>query len=428
MPKSIPRKKVVKRARAAPRREVREKIVYVDRPERKPKPEKKVASYSSRNLLQDMGASLGRGAGNILSNVIGLGDYKIKKNVFLSGRLPQVSNPPQGGGVIIRFQEYIGDVITSSVANTFNLTAYAINAANDQTFPFLSQIAQNFETYQFEGLLFEFRSTSADALNSTNTALGSVIMATNYDDLDAEFNNKGEMLNYEYSSQVKPSENCYHMIECDPSQNVLSDLYTLNRDAPSGSDARFYNMGKFQIATTGFQGTSVNIGELHCTYQVRLLKPKLWVALGNGNGLAHYTNATGVTAAAPLGTAAAQVTLVDDIGLSFSTTVISFPRSQQRNYYLCQFFVLGGAAAVVAPLLTFANCTAITVSGVSSSAAAPQSFPASGTSSTTLFYQVVIYTGETGAIPTITMGVAGTFPTAVSASGITITQIANNLS
>ena len=39
----------------------------------------------------------------------------------------------------------------------------------------------------------------------------------------------------------------------------------------------------FTIATQGFQGTNVNIGELWVTYQVTLLKPKLYASLGKYN-------------------------------------------------------------------------------------------------------------------------------------------------
>jgi hypothetical protein len=39
-------------------------------------------------------------------------------------------------------------------------------------FPWLSNIAQNFESYKLRGLVFEFKSMSGDALTSTNTALG----------------------------------------------------------------------------------------------------------------------------------------------------------------------------------------------------------------------------------------------------------------
>lgn len=259
---------------------------------------------------------LGKTAGRHLSHLFGLGDYQVKQNIFLSGRLPEVHNLPAGGGTIIRFQEYLGDVVTSGIANTFNINSYVINAGNNLTFPWLSQIAQNYEQYSFEGLVFEFRSTSADALNSVNTALGTVMMATQYDVSDNVFSSKAEMLNYEFSNSIKPSEHCLHMIECAPRQTTLTELYTLAGNPPVGYDPRFYNLGRFQIATAGFQGTNVNVGELHVTYQVRLLKPKLSDALGRDISYAVY-DLTAAGGVASFGSA--QTRLADNMGITFPT-------------------------------------------------------------------------------------------------------------
>jgi len=373
-----------------------------------------------------MAASAGMGyltGSNLLGSalVAGLGDYEIKKNVFMQGRLPEMINVPQGGGTVIRFQEYLGDVITSSSANTFNLTSYKINAAKEGTFPWLAQIAANYEQYSFEGLLFEFRSTSADALNSTNTALGTVILATNYDAADANFASKSEMLNYEFSTSVKPSESVLHMVECDPNQTVLSDLYCLNGDVPSGKDERFYNLGNFQIATTGFQGSSVNVGELHVTYQVRLLKPKLFVALGAEIASVHFTQATGITNALPLGTAASVVEVYDNLGITFDSGIqISLPKSNVKNRYMGWCIWGGTAAAVVAPNITFTNGTNVGLASLSQT-------PASGVSSVNIRCGFCFDTAGDGSIPQIVFGAGGTLPTGSTTLTFYMTQVANDL-
>lgn len=167
-------------------------------------------------LFGPVGASVGGLAGGAFGTILGLGDYEIKQNVFMSGRLPKVVNDAPSGGTIIRHTEYLGDIITSGSANTFSLQSFALNPANEGTHPWLAQIAANYEEYEYEGLLFQFRSTSADALNSTNTALGTVIMATNYDAADPLFASKAEMLNYEFSCSAKPSDSLIHMVECAP--------------------------------------------------------------------------------------------------------------------------------------------------------------------------------------------------------------------
>lgn len=54
---------------------------------------------------------------------------------------------------------------------------------------------------------------SADALNSVNTALGQVIMATDYNAANPPFGQKSEMENYEFGQSCKPSESQIHPIE-----------------------------------------------------------------------------------------------------------------------------------------------------------------------------------------------------------------------
>jgi hypothetical protein len=65
-------------------------------------------------------------------------------------------------------------------STAFTNTSFNINPSNALLFPWLSNIAANFSEYRFKNLRFCFNSTSANALNSTNTALGQVIMTTNY--------------------------------------------------------------------------------------------------------------------------------------------------------------------------------------------------------------------------------------------------------
>jgi len=75
------------------------------------------------------------------------------------------------------------------------------------------------------GMVFEFVSTSANALNSTNTALGQVICATNYNSSAAIYANIAEALNSEFSTCTKPSESVMHMIECAPAQSYNGGFY-----------------------------------------------------------------------------------------------------------------------------------------------------------------------------------------------------------
>jgi len=242
-------------------------------------------SIAGRVLNPGMDA-IGKRAAVTLS---GRGDYRIKANSLMPGHpMPRIINKTTTNAVTVRHREFLGDIITSANVGEFTYRLFTLNPGLDATFPFLAQIAANFDQYVIEGMVFEFRSMSADALNSVNTALGTVIMATNYNVLNSPFGTKAEMEAYEYSNSSKPSESMCHYIECDPKQSVLDEMYVRAYSVPAGSDPRMYDLGFFQIATTGFQGTNVNIGELWVTYQVALLKPKLFTTLGSSNTFSHY--------------------------------------------------------------------------------------------------------------------------------------------
>jgi len=183
--------------------------------------------------------------------------------------VPQFS---KGRNPIVSHREYVGD-ITSSIA--FTLSTYSLNPGLVATFPWLAAVASQYEQYRFRGCAWEFRSTSASALNSINTALGTVIMATQYDVLDSNFASKLTMENYDMAMSCKPAESMLHGVECNKRLNPLSELYVRNAGIPANADARLYDLGKFQIATVGMQQADVVIGELWVTYEVELIKPKL---------------------------------------------------------------------------------------------------------------------------------------------------------
>lgn len=307
------------------------------------------------------GEFLGGAGQKLFSRITGFGDYNVKSNVFLGGNLPQVVNNTGGGGTTIRFQEYLGDIITGPIGD-FKISTYNLNPADSQTFPWLSQIAANYEQFEFEGVVFQFRSTSANALNSTNTALGSVMMCTQYNVLDDIFSSKGEMLNYEFSTSGKPADSNLHMIECARSVTPVDILYTLTGLIPTGADPRLYSLGKFSIATTGFQAADVNIGELHITYQVRLIKPKLEVALGGvvdsfsmlkGSSIpGAYTNLQ------PLGLSTIVPIIKDTMGVTITPTDISFLRSAVKlSYRVTIRWFASSLANPVFPFLTAFNGT-----------------------------------------------------------------------
>jgi len=226
------------------------------------------------NIGSGLGGALGGVADGIMdvgSRISGFGDYRVKRNTVADN----TAGPPTfagDGGIRINHREFIGDV--SSPGSAFNLVQYSINPGLAASFPFLSTLTSAFEQYDIEGMVYEFKSTSGTAVGSTNTALGVVIMATNYDVLDPPFASKVEMEAYQFATSTVPSASVLHAIECARDKSAMPISYVRTNTAPSNSDLRMYDHGLFQIATQGQQAACV-IGELWVTYSVKLMKPKL---------------------------------------------------------------------------------------------------------------------------------------------------------
>lgn len=217
-------------------------------------------------------------AKNFFTKYVGLGDYhtptyNVSRNSLFTGP-PYIANKNSIGEFTVTHREYITDIKSHRTPNTFNLEAYQINPGRSECFPWLAQIARAYQEYRIDGMIFEYRTMSADALNSTNTALGQVIMATNYDVMRADFTRKYEMENTEYASSCKPSRSMLHPIECSRRQTVMNELYVATDGViPMNAIPQLYDFGKFQIATNGVQGSEVNLGELWVTYQITFFKP-----------------------------------------------------------------------------------------------------------------------------------------------------------
>jgi hypothetical protein len=177
-------------------------------------------------------------------------------------------------------REFVG--LVSSPGANFTITPYPINPKSP-FFPWLSEIALSFEQYKIRGMVVEFKTTSATAVSSTNTALGSVIIATQYNVLAPPFSTQQQMEAYQYCTSCAPSLSMIHPIECDPMQNSVSELYV---DSSMG-DPRLEYLGTTYVATVGQQAASI-IGELWVSYEIDLIRPKLFSGVPNLGLSAHY--------------------------------------------------------------------------------------------------------------------------------------------
>jgi hypothetical protein len=170
------------------------------------------------------------------------------------------------------------------------VASFLLNPASARTFPWLSEVAQNYEQFKFLGLAFGFRSLTANALAATgDPSMGSVTCFTQYDLYDEYVTSKLVANNQMFATSCKPSENMLHPVECDPEQTPTAPLYTgvnepLREDYPiprpeqlgGFRDNRLNYLGVTSIGMQGGpSGSTYKAGELWVTYDVMLYKPSI---------------------------------------------------------------------------------------------------------------------------------------------------------
>jgi hypothetical protein len=253
----------------------------------------------------------------------GMGDYEEGEAPMKEGELPTsnsllaVASEGDAGYAVpmmhssgtstrVVHREYLGDVYSSTEA--FVTLSFPVNPGMEETFPWLAPVANQYTSYQFMGLNFEFVSQGSDYANAAG--LGYVAYASQYNVAAPAFLDKREMLNYQFADACKPSKNMSHWVECQPSEVPLPEKFTRAGTPPVGTDLRFYDHATFTLAVGGNTASGSVIGQLWATYDVKLIFPKI---SGSAAGVLNYYNVqrSGVTLDNPLGT----------------TTVINNPRN-----------------------------------------------------------------------------------------------------
>ena len=244
--------------------------------------------------LIDTGAGMAKNW--LLGKIGGQGAYHDNALIQSCGMgVPQFSGSGMTeDGLTVCHEEYLGDIYVQSINGS--TAAYQVcysvplNPALVTSFPWLSQVAANYDEYEFEGMIFTFKTTMAD-VNTSNTSIGTVMMVTNYNaanvgtpvnGVNTPFYNKQQLLDYDASQSGKISESQHHGVECDPTKNGMSAiLYTRSGPVPVGQDKKTYDLGIFQLFAQGINLTAPGqIGELYVSYKVNLRKPKIYAALG----------------------------------------------------------------------------------------------------------------------------------------------------
>lgn len=377
----------------------------------KPRVYKGKGKYS----LANAGAQIGGVAGSMLSKILGQGEYEISKNTIMKpDSIPYMHKADSS--IIVTHKEFIKDI---TATNPFSIEKLVINPGMSSTFPWLSTIAQSFQQYQLLGCVLYFKSESADALNSTNTALGSIMLASDYNALDSPFETKQGMEATTFSSSGRPSKDIIHPIECDPAQSSGPALRYIRSRAVVTGDLRLYDWCNSYIASQGVQASS-RVGSLHIAYSVRLCNPELTVPRGLNVRYARLFQGTAITNANPLGTSAMSKAF-DSIGITNDHDTLTIQANTYGKYQIATRW-LGSNTASLAGTVAYTNCTPINLFDNGTTF-----IVSNATTTATVFYQDFAVEITDGTLPTTIQFVSSVLPTTCSGVDITVCKINGNV-
>lgn len=228
--------------------------------------------------------------------------------------------------VRVRHREYVAD-ITGSVL--FAVQQYSINPGLALLFPWLSQLANLFESYLVNGLKFQFRTESA------SSQPGKAMLAVDWDAADAVPDNKTGMM----QERTKADSAVWADF------NLICDLADLRKfgqqrfirqgTAPANTDIKTYDVGTLNVATQGVTSAPV-IGELWVEYDIELITPNTAPTPSSAKIVAGGT----ISNAAVFGTAAV---ITGPLSVTASASTLTFNTTGQ---FLVEIFPTGTLSAI----------------------------------------------------------------------------------
>lgn len=366
-----------------------------------------------------LAASLGRHAGNMISNLVGMGGYtEIRKNTLIRPADMGEVIATFGSGrdyVRVRHREYMGD-ITAAGGTAFTVTSFLINPGLPSVFPWGSIVSSAFDQYILVGMAVEYISLFSDI--TSGGPLGAVVMGSDYNDLASNFGSKQVMENAQFSVSGKPSNSLIHYFECDPTmtQSSIKNI----RVGPVTGDLRLYDLCNFQLATVGLPVSTGVLGELWATFDVLLLKPSLsnyittlmdHFQLPTSVSTAHYLSADTTTVVSPVASSS--------LGGRVTNSTYTFPATVRiGDIYEFKYDMVGASTVLTNAIgYIFAGCTTVNLYGADT--VSYLSLVAGATHVAQISSQMVRITSNTASI-SIT---SGTLPGTLTGGDLFVTRM-----
>lgn len=167
------------------------------------------------------------------------------------------------GAITVSHREYVGDVISHDTP--FEVASYPINPGL-ATFPWLSSIAANYESYVFRKLEFEYESMAASTIG------GEIMMAVDFDALDGAPGNKADMSSFKTFVRTNPWLSARLVCPKVDLTKAFKERYTRDASTVVG-DLKTYDVGLFSVATNGIAAEGT-YGSVYVNYVVEFRTPQ----------------------------------------------------------------------------------------------------------------------------------------------------------
>lgn len=239
------------------------------------KPKSKAARPKQKKVAQNTSSSSIKRAPVAMTQVI-----RTENPVFSVTR--------KGADIVVRHSEYLRD-IPGSVG--FSVTTIPVQPGLDSSFPWLSCMANLYESYILEDLCYEFQTMAP------TTTTGTVMSAVDYDASDPAPLDKTQLASYQGYARSSPWNS---FKQRSPKEDLHKQKTYFVRSSPlaANQDVKLYDVGNFFIATQG-QADTASIGELYVHYSVRFSTPQLGniaVGMSKSSKITTSSSATAVAA------------------------------------------------------------------------------------------------------------------------------------
>lgn len=226
--------------------------------------------------------------GEAASGYMGRGMYTGMKrgNQLISGGVsntPVMRSSGYDGSLMVSHRELVQEIygagtVGATTPSGFEVTTLTVNPGLERVFPWLSQLAANFEEYEIHQCVFEYEGRKMVGTTDELTIHGTVTAAHKFNFKAQEFQDKHEMQSYPHANQTQAHQSLVHGVEADPGK-IVGDGHKFVRlgGLLATDDQRDYDHCTFSLAQSNIPAelAAKEIGCLYVAYTVKLMKPKL---------------------------------------------------------------------------------------------------------------------------------------------------------